>query len=143
MEKTQELDIKRYFQLVLKRRYLFAMIAAAIITAVVIISYYVQPVYEAKTTVSIEKSFLNDVLRNIGGTQSIDDRTSALSTIMKSRTLIFKVINELGVDQHKMTEAQVKREMSYPEFRLKWKETIGVLPWQHIIVFEKQPAADE
>ncbi len=44
---------------------------------------------------------------------------------------------------HKMTEAQVKREMSHPEFRLKWKETIGVLPWQHIIVFEKQPRAEE
>ena len=44
---------------------------------------------------------------------------------------------------HKMTEAQVKREMSHPEFRLKWSETIGVLPWQHIIVFEKQPPADE
>jgi precorrin-6B methylase 2 len=38
---------------------------------------------------------------------------------------------------HKMTEAQVKKEMSPPELRLKWKETIGVLPWQHIIVFEK------
>lgn len=39
---------------------------------------------------------------------------------------------------HKMTEAQVKKEMSPPEFGLKWKETIGVLPWQHIIIFEKQ-----
>lgn len=38
---------------------------------------------------------------------------------------------------HKMTEAQVKKEMSPPEFRCKWKETIGVLPWQHMIVFEK------
>ncbi len=39
---------------------------------------------------------------------------------------------------HKMTEAQVKQEMSPPEFKLKWIETIGVLPWQHIIVFEKR-----
>jgi precorrin-6B methylase 2/predicted small lipoprotein YifL len=38
---------------------------------------------------------------------------------------------------HKMTEAQVKKEASLPEFRLKWKETIGTLPWQHVIVFEK------
>jgi len=38
---------------------------------------------------------------------------------------------------HKMTEAQVKKELSLPEFGLKWKETIGVLPWQHVIVFEK------
>ncbi len=108
MEQTQELDIQRYLQLVLKKRYLFAITAAAIITAVVIMSYFIKPVYEAKTIVSIETSFLNDVLRNIGGAQSIDDKTSALSTIMKSRTLIFKVINELGVNQHTMTEAQVE-----------------------------------
>ena len=37
---------------------------------------------------------------------------------------------------HKMTEAQVKKEMApHP---LVWKETIGVLPWQHIIVFTRK-----
>ncbi len=37
---------------------------------------------------------------------------------------------------HKMSEAQVKKEMApHP---LVWKETIGVLPWQHIIVFTRQ-----
>ena len=41
---------------------------------------------------------------------------------------------------HKMTEAQVKREIEQPEFGLKWKETIGVLPRQHIIIFEKEAA---
>jgi ubiquinone/menaquinone biosynthesis C-methylase UbiE len=39
---------------------------------------------------------------------------------------------------HKMSEEQVKKEISQPEFGLKWKETIGDLPRQHIIVFEKQ-----
>jgi precorrin-6B methylase 2 len=38
---------------------------------------------------------------------------------------------------HKMTEAQAKKELDQPEFGLKWKETIGTLPWQHVIVFEK------
>lgn len=38
---------------------------------------------------------------------------------------------------HTMTEAQVKKEASQPEFGLKWKETLDVLPVQHIIVFEK------
>ncbi|HUG94339.1 MAG TPA: DUF5060 domain-containing protein [Planctomycetaceae bacterium] len=38
---------------------------------------------------------------------------------------------------HTMTQAQVKREATRPEFGLRWKETIGVLPVQHIIVFEK------
>ena len=37
---------------------------------------------------------------------------------------------------HKMTEAQVKKEMMpHP---LAWKETIGVLPWQHVIVFTRK-----
>ena len=39
---------------------------------------------------------------------------------------------------HKMTQAQVKKELGLPEFGLKWKETIDVLPWQHIIVFERK-----
>jgi len=38
---------------------------------------------------------------------------------------------------HKMSEAQVKKEMSV--LPLDWVETIGVLPRQHIIVFRKQP----
>ena len=37
---------------------------------------------------------------------------------------------------HKMSEAQVKKEMSLHS--LEWVETIGVLPMQHIIVFRKK-----
>lgn len=37
---------------------------------------------------------------------------------------------------HKMTEAQVKLEMA--DLPLQWTETIGVLPRQHIIVFQKK-----
>ena len=39
---------------------------------------------------------------------------------------------------HKMSEAQVKKEISQAEFGLKWQETVKALPWQHIVVFEKQ-----
>jgi len=36
---------------------------------------------------------------------------------------------------HKMTEAQVKKEMApHP---LRWTETIEALPWQHVIVFRR------
>lgn len=41
---------------------------------------------------------------------------------------------------HKMTEAQVRKEIGQPEFRLKYKKTVGTLPQQHIIIFERQPA---
>jgi len=36
---------------------------------------------------------------------------------------------------HKMTEAQAKREMQ--AVGLRWVETQGFLPWQHLMIFEK------
>ena len=39
---------------------------------------------------------------------------------------------------HKMSEAQVKREALVADHGLKWNETIGKLPRQHVVVFEKQ-----
>lgn len=39
---------------------------------------------------------------------------------------------------HKMSEEQAKKELEQPEFGLRWTETIGVLPWQHILVFTRQ-----
>jgi len=38
---------------------------------------------------------------------------------------------------HKMSQAQVKREISPPELNLKYRRTIDSLPWQHVMVFEK------
>jgi SAM-dependent methyltransferase len=40
---------------------------------------------------------------------------------------------------HKMTEAQVRKEMSVHP--LEWVETSEVLPWQHIIIFRKTSKA--
>ena len=44
---------------------------------------------------------------------------------------------------HKMTEAQVKREIGQPEFGLKWVETKAVLPRQHIVVFERTAKSNQ
>jgi len=37
---------------------------------------------------------------------------------------------------HKMTEDQVRREMA--AVGLTWRETLGFLPQQHVLVFEKK-----
>lgn len=44
---------------------------------------------------------------------------------------------------HKMSVAQVRKEIELPEFRLKWKKTHDMLPWQHIIVFERQASVEK
>ncbi len=38
---------------------------------------------------------------------------------------------------HKMSERQVKKEALQPEFRLRWVETYGKLPQQHVVIFER------
>ncbi len=108
MEQTHELDIKHYLRLVMKRRYFFVIAAVFIITAVVAAAYLIPPMYEAKTVVSIEKSFLDNIIKNIGGARVIEDKATALSTVMKSRTLVFKVISDLGVDVQRKSEAAVE-----------------------------------
>jgi precorrin-6B methylase 2 len=49
---------------------------------------------------------------------------------MEDRTVPIKLV-------HKMSQAQVKKEAGLAEFGLKFKETVGVLPWQHMVFFEK------
>jgi SAM-dependent methyltransferase len=39
---------------------------------------------------------------------------------------------------HKMTQAQVRREASQPEFGLEWLGTDNRLPWQHVVFFRKR-----
>ena len=71
MEETHELDIQHYLRVAWKRRFLFVITAALIITAAVVISYVLPPVYEAKTVVAVEKSFLDNIIKNLGGVQMI------------------------------------------------------------------------
>jgi hypothetical protein len=44
---------------------------------------------------------------------------------------------------HKMSEAQVKKELLQPEFGLAWDKTFEDLPRQHVIVFRKKAASSE
>ncbi|MGC1275394.1 MAG: methyltransferase domain-containing protein [Planctomycetaceae bacterium] len=44
---------------------------------------------------------------------------------------------------HKMSEAQVKKELLPPEFDLEWVETHDELPRQHVVVFRKKALEPE
>jgi SAM-dependent methyltransferase len=44
---------------------------------------------------------------------------------------------------HKMSEKQVRKEAELPELGLKWKETVGTLPRQHVVIFQKTAAAPD
>lgn len=86
-----------------------------------------------------EFSFPYEMMQEISRAMKPGGRVVLVEYRMEDRTVPIKLV-------HKMSQAQVKRELGLPEFHLKWSKTIDVLPWQHIIVFEKQkpqPAAGD
>jgi uncharacterized protein involved in exopolysaccharide biosynthesis len=126
----QELDIKRYLSIIYKKRYLCIMVAAGIIALIVLASYVMPKSYEAMTTVSIQKNYLNMLMQDIAVTPSVESRIQALSAEMLSRSMLLRVLREVGLDVDKMDDAekeklvkrfqkstQIKVEVNYAEQR--------------------------
>jgi uncharacterized protein involved in exopolysaccharide biosynthesis len=109
MEPSQELDIKRYLQLVYKKRYVFIIAAVSIITATVVAGYLLPPMYEAKTVVLIERNFIKQLIKDITVMPSLDERVKVLSLVMKSRSLLLKVIGDLDLDVDKKSQAEIEK----------------------------------
>jgi len=88
--------IKQYLLLVYKRKHIFAGSALIITTLFVLASYLLPLQYEAKTTVFIEKNVINRLMKGIAETPSIEERLRVITYAMTSRTLLLKVLDDLG-----------------------------------------------
>jgi succinoglycan biosynthesis transport protein ExoP len=108
LETSQDFDIKKYTDLLYKRRYVFVAVVAVITTIAIVVSYVKPKIYEAKSTVLIESNYVNELMKGIGIT-SIDDRVKAIEVMMKSRPLLVKVLGDLDPNLTKKSEAEVER----------------------------------
>lgn len=79
-----------------------------------------------------EFEFPYEMMLNISQSMKTGGRVVLVEYRKEDPTVPIKLV-------HKMTEKQAKLEVEQPEFGLKWTETIGVLPRQHILIFTKQP----
>lgn len=95
---SSELDVKRYLRLVYNMRHRFIATALVIITVAVVASYALPKKYEARSTVFIESNVINNLIKDIAITPSIEERLRVLSYAMSSRNILLKVINDMGVD---------------------------------------------
>jgi len=106
-------NIKRHLQLVHKKKHLFAITAFLIISAVIVWGYSLPKVYEAKATVFVERNIMKDLFRGITESPSLEERLKFISYTMKSRNLLRKVIDDLGVEVNREkpeeTEALINR----------------------------------
>jgi len=105
---SSELDLKRYLNLLLRKKRLFVLCAGVIITAFVAASYLLPKEYEAKSTVFIERNVINSLVEGIAVTPSMEERLRVLAYSMKSRNLLLKVIEELGIDIKSMNNAEAE-----------------------------------
>ena len=112
-DQQQEFDIKRYLQIIYKKRNLFILVAAGIITLVTMVSYLTPEIYEASTTVSIEKNYLNVLMRDIAVASSMDQQVQALSIVMKSRSMLLRVLTDLEMNLEGKSELEIEKLITY------------------------------
>ncbi len=100
--------IKRYLQLVHKKRLLFAITAFLIISAVIVWSYSLPKVYKATATVFVDRNIMKNLVRGITESPSLEERLKFISYVMKSRSLLRKVIDDLGVEVNREKPEEIE-----------------------------------
>lgn len=129
---SNEMDYKKYLALVKKSKVLCIVSALAIMTVVTATSYVLPNVYEAQSTVFIEKSVIADLVKGLAFTPSVEEKIKALTYALNSRTLIAKVIDELdlkkggGAEQEK----QIKSLQEHTQIKIKDREGLFMISFK-------------
>ena len=103
-----EFDYKKYLVLINKHKHIFTITALVIMTGAVIISYLLPKKYEARSTLFVSRNVLNDLVRGIAVTPSVEDTLKGLSSTIKSQKLIAKVVDELDLNLKKQNDAALE-----------------------------------
>ncbi len=108
MDTSSEVDLKRILRLAYKKKILFLATAAAVTAAIMIGGYLSPKKYQAKSVIFIERNVLNELIKDVTVTPSIEEKIKALSVVMKSRSLILKVMSDLEFDMVNKSSAQLE-----------------------------------
>ena len=92
-----EFDYHKYLSLIKKHKVIFIVSALLIMTVATARSYLLPNVYEARSTIFIEKSVISELLKGLTITPSADDKIRVLSYALNSRTLVARVLDELDL----------------------------------------------
>ncbi len=135
MEESAEVDVRRYLRLVYKKRVLFALIASVVTTAIIVGGYMMPKIYEAKSIIYIERSFLEDLIKNVTMAPAFDEKIRALSVIMKSRSLLARVLQDIGIDVSRMSPEQAEAMITRYQNKTDIKVDLNRAPDLFIVSF--------
>ena len=97
-DKAQPFEIKRYWAVVLKRKYIALIVALAVISLFTWGSFFLPKTYEASSTVFIERSSIIDpLIKGVGIPSSMEDRLRNLRDSITSRNIVERVVKKLDL----------------------------------------------
>ncbi len=108
MKDISQIDIKRYWQIVIRRRYLFIAVSLFCLSVIVWGSYIMPKIYEAKSTVFVERNVIKNLVKGMVVTPSIEERLRVLTYAMMSRNMLLKVINAMDLDIKAKNQASIE-----------------------------------
>jgi len=89
---------KKLLQAFIARRRLFIVVAAIVAVGAVFYTFFIPKVYEAKSTVFIERNVIDSLMRGLTVSPSMSDRIRVLRYYMVSRDMVTRTLKELDMD---------------------------------------------
>ncbi len=91
-------EVKKYLFMIYKKRFVFLFSSLAVMLIIIAGSFFMQKKYVATSTVFIERSMIDSLMRGLTITPSMSDRIRVLRYSMLSRDLISRTLKELDAD---------------------------------------------
>ncbi|MEW5744187.1 MAG: XrtA system polysaccharide chain length determinant [Nitrospirota bacterium] len=101
---TKEFDVRRYWGVVLKHRYLILAIFLVVASGFTWGSFFWPESYEASSTVFVQRSAVMDpLIKGVGVATSMEERLRTIKDRLISRNIIERVIKKLDMDVYART----------------------------------------
>lgn len=96
---SSNFDLKQYWAIILKRKYLSLTVCLIVLSAFTWGSFLLPKAYEASSTVFVERSYVIDpLIKGIGVTSSMEERLKILKDRITTRNIIDRVMKKLDMD---------------------------------------------
>jgi len=97
--KSSDFDIRHYWGIILRKKYLALAIAFSVISAFTLAGFILPKTYETQSTVAVEKSSLIDpLIRGVGMSSNVESGLSNLKNNITSRNIVERVVKKLDLD---------------------------------------------
>ncbi len=105
-------EIFRYLNLIYQKRYTFLGIAMLVTTLVTGFAYSLPKKYQADSTVFIEESVINTLVKGLAVTPDMEHRIRVLKFALSSRELIAKVLMEMDSEIFTKSKSEQQKYIS-------------------------------